>query len=74
VQGAVSWLMSLLLLSAVPKIVGMPVLLVEDVIRLFQGFPPRSIWVSELALIVAAIPFVGLVFGLTKGQAPLHYT
>jgi predicted MPP superfamily phosphohydrolase len=72
VQGAVSWLMSLLLLSAVPKIVGMPVLLVEDVIRLFQGFPPRSIWVSELALIVAAIPFVGLVFGLTKGRH--HYT
>jgi predicted MPP superfamily phosphohydrolase len=72
VQGAGSWLMSLLLLSAVPKIVGMPVLLVEDVIRLFQGFPPRSIWVSELALIVAAIPFVGLVFGLTKGRH--HYT
>jgi predicted MPP superfamily phosphohydrolase len=70
-QRAVSWLMSLLLLSAVPKILGTPVLLIEDVVRLFQGFPPRSVWVSELALIVAAIPFVGLLFGLTRGRH--HY-
>ena len=67
-----SWLMSLMLLSAVPKILGTPVLLIEDVFRVFQGFQPRTIWVSELALVVAAIPFMALVFGLTKGRH--HYT
>jgi predicted MPP superfamily phosphohydrolase len=71
VQGGVSWLMSLLLLSAVPKILGTPVLLIEDVVRMFQGFPPRSVWVSQLALVVAAIPFLGLLFGLTRGRH--HY-
>ncbi|MGF7082609.1 metallophosphoesterase [Mucilaginibacter sp. UYCu711] len=69
---ALSWVMSLLLLSAVPKILGTPVLLVEDLVRLFQGFPPRSIWVSELAVVVAFVPFLALLFGLTKGRH--HYT
>jgi hypothetical protein len=72
VQGGVSWLMSLLLLSAVPKIAGTPILLVEDVVRMFQGFPPRSVWVSQLALGIATIPFLALLFGLTKGRH--HYT
>ena len=67
-----SWLMSLMLLSAVPKIVGTPFLLLEDMFRLLNGFPPRSIWVSELALLVAVILFIALVFGLTKGRH--HYT
>ncbi|HEY9535163.1 MAG TPA: metallophosphoesterase [Mucilaginibacter sp.] len=66
--GAISWVMALMLLSAVPKILGTPVLLIEDVVRAFNGFPPRSIWVSELALIIAAIPFLGLLFGLTRGR------
>jgi hypothetical protein len=69
---AISWVMALMLLSAVPKIIGTPILLIEDIVRAFNGFPPRSAWVSQLALIVAAIPFVGLVFGLTKGRH--HYT
>ncbi|MCC8425552.1 metallophosphoesterase [Mucilaginibacter sp. UR6-11] len=69
---ALSWLMSLLLLSAVPKLIGAPVLIIEDIVRLFRGFPPRSMWVSELALAVAAVPFLALLFGLTKGRH--HYT
>ncbi|WP_214070159.1 metallophosphoesterase [Mucilaginibacter sp. dw_454] len=69
---AISWVMALMLLSAVPKIIGTPVLLIEDVVRAFSGFPPRSVWVSELALIIAAIPFLGLLFGLTHGRH--HYT
>lgn len=68
---AISWVMALMLLSAVPKIVGTPVLLIEDIVRAFNGFPPRTAWVSELALIIAAVPFLGLVFGLTKGRH--HY-
>ncbi len=69
--GLISWLMSLMLLSVVPKLIGFPVLLLEDLTRLFRGFPPRSIWVSELTMLIAAIPFLGLLFGLTRGRH--HY-
>ncbi|MDB4925294.1 metallophosphoesterase [Mucilaginibacter sp.] len=67
----ISWLMALMLLSFVPKLVATPVLLLEDVTRLLRSFPPRSVWVSQLALIIAAIPFFGLLFGLTRGRH--HY-
>ncbi len=63
-----SWLMALALLTIVPKLFALPVLLVEDITRLFRGFPPRSVWVSELALIIAAIPFVALIYGMTGGR------
>lgn len=66
----ISWLIGLVLLSLIPKIFGMPVLLLEDITRLFRGFPPRSVIVSEIALAVAAIPFFGLLYGLTRGR---HY-
>lgn len=62
--------MTLVLLSIIPKVFGMPVLLIEDITRIFRDFPPRSIWVSELALIIAAVPFLGLIYGLTRGR---HY-
>jgi predicted MPP superfamily phosphohydrolase len=67
----ISWLMAAMLLSFIPKLIGVPLLLLEDITRLFRGFPPRSTWVSEIALIVAAIPFFGLLFGLTRGRH--HY-
>jgi predicted MPP superfamily phosphohydrolase len=67
----IAWLMALSLLTLVPKIFAMPVLLIEDITRLFRGFPPREIWVSELAVIIAAIPFVGLLYGMTGGRH--HY-
>ncbi|AMR33425.1 phosphohydrolase [Mucilaginibacter sp. PAMC 26640] len=61
-------LMTLVLLSIVPKIAGVPVLLLEDITRLFSGFMPRSVWVSELAVAIAAVPFFGLLYGLTFGR------
>jgi len=64
----ISLLMSVVLISFVPKIVAMPVLMLEDLTRLFRGFPPRSLWVSELAIAVAAIPFIGFLYGLTRGR------
>jgi len=67
----ISWLMTAMLLVFVPKIFALPVLLLEDVTRLLRGFPPRSVWVSELAMGIAAIPFLGLLFGLTRGRH--HY-
>jgi len=66
-----SWLMGMMLISFIPKLCGVPVLLLEDITRLFRGFPPRSIWVSDVALLIAAIPFCGLLFGLTGGRH--HY-
>ena len=62
------WLMGLMLLSFVPRVFSTPVLLVEDITRLFRGFPPRSAWVSELAVGVAAILFLIVLFGITRGR------
>jgi predicted MPP superfamily phosphohydrolase len=67
----ISWLMAAMLLVFVPKLFALPVLLLEDITRLFRGFPPRSIWVSQLAAGIAAVPFLGLLFGLTRGRH--HY-
>jgi predicted MPP superfamily phosphohydrolase len=67
-QKLVSWVMALTLLVLIPKVIVLPILLIEDVTRLFRGFPPRSYWVSELAVSVAAIPFVSLLYGMTGGR------
>ncbi|QJD98216.1 metallophosphoesterase [Mucilaginibacter robiniae] len=67
----VSVLMALMLLAVVPKIFGSTVLLLEDITRLFRGFPPRSYWVSLTTVVIAAIPFFALLFGLTQGRH--HY-
>jgi predicted MPP superfamily phosphohydrolase len=67
----ISTLMALMLLSFIPKLCGVPLLLLEDITRLFRGFPPRSAWVSGAALILATVPFTGLLFGLTGGRH--HY-
>jgi predicted MPP superfamily phosphohydrolase len=64
----ISWIMALLLISMVPKLCAVPLLLLEDIVRLFRGFPPRSEWVSYLALGIAAVPFLGLIYGLTRGR------
>ncbi|MDB5023213.1 MAG: metallophosphoesterase [Mucilaginibacter sp.] len=64
----ITWLMALTLLSLIPKLFAAPVLLLEDISRLLRHFPPRSVWVSELTLLVAAIPFVSLLYGMTGGR------
>ena len=61
-------LMAGTLLAFVPKILAMPILLVEDVTRLFRSFPPRTIWVSELAVFVAVFVFISLLYGMTGGR------
>src|ERR1700733_13722314 len=60
-----SALVSMLLISFIPKFCGMPVLLLEDIVRPFRGEPARSVLVSKITLGIAAIPFLGLLFGLT---------
>jgi predicted MPP superfamily phosphohydrolase len=61
-------LMAFFLFTFVPRLFSLPVLLVEDVTRLFRGFPPRAFWVSELTIGVAAILFLVVLFGITRGR------
>jgi predicted MPP superfamily phosphohydrolase len=81
-----SYLMGLAILSLAPKIIVMPFLLIEDIVRLLQGgyvgvqklrnavgseglsYWPRRKFVSQIALGVAAIPFVGTAWGMIKGK------
>jgi predicted MPP superfamily phosphohydrolase len=63
-----SWLMAATLLLLVPKLFALPVLLLEDISRLFRNFPPRAVWVSELAVLIATVPFVSLLYGMTGGR------
>lgn len=65
-----SRLIAPMLLSIVPKLFGSLILILEDLTRLFRDFPPRNYVVSELAFLVAAILFLVLLFGLTRGR---HY-
>ncbi|WP_454802350.1 metallophosphoesterase [Mucilaginibacter phyllosphaerae] len=67
-QLLISGLMAFMLLTFVPRLLSLPVLLVEDLTRLFRGFPPHAIWVSQLTLSIAAINFLVVLFGLTRGR------
>ncbi|SDS21191.1 hypothetical protein SAMN05216490_0744 [Mucilaginibacter mallensis] len=68
-----SWLMAFMLISLVPKILVFPILLLEDLSRMLlyittSVYPARREWVSEIALIIAAIPFFGLIYGMIGGR------
>lgn len=67
-QTLIAWLMGMMLLAFVPRLFSLPVLLIEDITRLFRGFPPRAFWVSELALGTAAVLFLFVLFGITRGR------
>lgn len=71
-----------LLMTLLPKLLLTFVLLLEDIYRLFTGsmthflrpnkntsfIPERRIFVSKLALALAAIPFSSLIYGMTIGK------
>ena len=67
-QTLIAWLMGLMLLTFVPRLFSLPILLIEDITRLFRGFPPRAVWVSELTLGTAAVLFLFVLFGITRGR------
>src|SRR5579872_534457 len=67
-QILITWLMGLMLLSFIPRLCAVPVLLVEDITRLFRGFPPRTRWASELAVGINVIVFMIVLFGITRGR------
>lgn len=68
VQRLLSGLMTAMLLIFIPKLFSSPILLVEDILRLFRGFPPRSFYISEAALALAGLIFLIIVFGVTRGK------
>lgn len=71
----------LVLLTVIPKLIIGSILLFEDVFRFFSGavraftgdnsqsfFAERRKFVSQVALGIAAIPFLSLLYGMTKGK------
>ena len=73
--------MGLLLITYLPKIVITVVMLGEDIFRLIGGciraflgnneqsfLPDRRKFVSQIAMGLAAIPFLSLLYGMTKGK------
>lgn len=71
----------LVLLTVIPKLIIGSILLFEDVFRFFSGairaftgdnsqsfFAERRKFVSQIALGIAAIPFLSLLYGMTKGK------
>src|ERR1700757_2592372 len=61
-------LMAMTLLVFIPKIFALPVLLIEDITRLFRHFPSRTVWVSELDMAIAGFVFLSLLYGMTGGR------
>jgi predicted MPP superfamily phosphohydrolase len=81
----VGWLMSMLIISIVPKLVIVSVLGMEDMARGVTGLfafaqklfgfsetkdfiPERRTFISQLAFGIAAVPFLGLLYGSIKGK------
>ena len=72
----------LFLLFIVPKLLITPILLLEDVTRVLRGLvtlftdknstdnflPDRRKFISQVAMGVAVIPFISLIYGMTKGK------
>lgn len=68
VQKFSSGLMTTFLVVFIPQLLTSPLLFIEDIIRLFRGFPARNIFFSEFVLILSVLILLIIVFGLTKGR------
>lgn len=69
------WAVALLFLALFPKLLMLIVMFGEDVIRYIQkifskqqAIPSRRKFISQLALGLASIPFLGLLYGVFKGR------
>jgi len=67
-QTLFAWVIGGMLLAFIPRLCAVPILFVEDITRLFRGSSPREVWVSELAVSIAAILFFIVLFGITRGR------
>lgn len=71
-QLLITGLMAFTLLTFVPRLFSLPVLFIEDITRIFNGFPPRALWVSEITVALAALIFLLVLFGITRGRHFYH--
>ena len=75
------FLMSIVLLIALPKLIITVPMLLQDILRLLFGIgrkiagtetttflPERRKFVSQVALGIAAIPFLSIIYGMAKGK------
>jgi predicted MPP superfamily phosphohydrolase len=78
------WVLSFFIIFFITKIIFALILLIGDLGRLFYGigdniihydrkndapfFPARRKFISEIAILVAAVPFTGLLYGMFKGK------
>jgi len=78
------WILSIFLLLLISKLFFVLVLFIGDIVRFFYGiiqyfvkpkkqtkapfFPARRRFVSDIAILVAAVPFTGLLYGMLKGK------
>jgi predicted MPP superfamily phosphohydrolase len=67
-QHLITWMMGLMLLAFIPRLFSIPILIIEDITRLFRSFPQRAVWVSQLTIGIAAALFLLVLFGLTRGR------
>ncbi|MGE8299258.1 metallophosphoesterase [Sphingobacterium paramultivorum] len=68
VQETATSLITAFLIVFIPKLLAVPFLFVEDLMRIFRSFPPRSIFLSEIVLFLAGAMLLVIFFGLTKGR------
>jgi len=68
IQRLITILITAMLVMFIPKLFSFPILLAEDVIRMFRGFPARSLYVSEATAVLAGVILLVIVFGLTRGR------
>ncbi|RRJ92294.1 metallophosphoesterase [Paenimyroides tangerinum] len=75
------FLMSIVLLIVLPKLILSVPMLIQDILRVFFGIgkkiagtetttflPERRKFVSQVALGIAAIPFLSIIYGMAKGK------
>lgn len=67
-QQFIQVLITAILLAFIPKLFSFPILVAEDITRLVRGFPARNFYVSEITVVVAALIFIVIIFGLTRGK------
>jgi uncharacterized protein len=68
VQRTATSLITAFLIVFIPKLLAVPFLFVEDLMRIFSSFPPRSLFLSEIVLFLAGAMLLVIFFGLTKGR------
>ncbi|WP_312329703.1 metallophosphoesterase [Sphingobacterium sp.] len=68
IQRSATSLVTAFLIVYIPKLIAIPFLLLEDLTRIFRSYPPRSILLSEIVLLISVLMLLIIFFGLTRGR------